>query len=81
MVLIFNQILYRFIPVCQLRAKKSLNWLKLWQNGLKSQAMGIPVKLATDSGANWPPVGAKRRWSFIITPCGWVESSLIYVFS
>ena len=38
--------------------------------------MHIPMNLATDSGANSPLVRAKRRWDFIIPPCGWHESSL-----
>jgi len=41
----------------------------------------IPMNLATDSGVNSPPVGAKRRWDFIIAPCGWDESSLKHVSS
>jgi hypothetical protein len=30
----------------------------------------IPVNLATDFGVNWPPVGAKRRWLFILLQGG-----------
>jgi len=45
------------------------------------EKMRIPMNLATDSGANSPPVGAKRRWDFIIPPCGYHESSLILVSS
>jgi hypothetical protein len=40
----------------------------------------IPGKPATDSGLNRPPVGAKRRWVFIIVRCGRIESR-IFAFS
>jgi hypothetical protein len=32
--------------------------------------MRILANPATDSGSNRPPFGAKRRWGFIICPCG-----------
>jgi len=35
----------------------------------------IPVNLATDSGVNWPPVGAKRRRVFILPQGGRHEST------
>jgi hypothetical protein len=47
----------------------------------KSLNLRIPMNLATDSGVNSPRVGAKRRWSFIISPYGYHESSLTHVFS
>jgi len=39
--------------------------------------MHIPMNPATDAGTNSPPIGAKRRWSIIISPCAYHESSLI----
>jgi len=42
--------------------------------------MRILANPATDSGLNRPPFGAKRRWGFIICPCGRNESR-IFAFS
>jgi len=45
----------------------------LW---LASREMRILANLATDSGLNRPPIGAKRRWMIIICPCGRIESRI-----
>ena len=47
----------------------------------KERYVRIPVNPATDSGVIRPLVRAKRRCSFIISPCGRNESREIYVFS
>ena len=48
---------------------------------LKSIHLLIPVNPATDSDSIRPPVGAKRRWLFIIPPSDRNGSRMTYVFS
>jgi len=52
-----------------------------WVSHHTAVKLHIPVNLATDSGVIRPLVRAKRRCSFIISPCGRNESREIYVFS